>query len=424
VTQSNPPAAACSGDGKEGLDLAGREAMRVLVVTPYPIRPPSHGGRARTFGLATGLAQAGADVDVLCPWRPGLPPRSFSADDVTCYPHFFIGNLLPAVLPATVVPSQVALSWQPFSLGPRHRLRAVADYDLVEFHFCAYPALMERVGKVAKVVYAAHNVEYDYFRMQASRARIRAAMADRIWTLEQRTVRASDLVLACTNSDARRLRHLYTAVPPIEVVPAGFEDALLNEDHEYLRQRGRASIGVTSEHVVLLFIGGPAPHNREAVDMLEREIMPQLSRQVHLVVAGECAVPNSPADPRVHHLGFTEDLRPIFAAADIGVNPVSLGCGTNHKVAQYLGAGLPVVTTATGVRGYESISDRLHVGEPRDLASIITAVDPRRRPEPPIELSWREIGRRLYGVYEGLLREADGHMTRSGDRHRTPSSSR
>jgi hypothetical protein len=61
---------------------------------------------------------------------------------------------------------------------------------------------------------------------------------------------------------------------------------MLNDDLEDLRERVREWMGVPPEDVVLLFIGGPAAHTLEGVEMLARLIMPQLSPTVHLVVAG------------------------------------------------------------------------------------------------------------------------------------------
>jgi len=322
-----------------------------------------------------------------------------------------MGNILPVVIPATVVPPQVALSWQPFSLGPRRRLRTVRDYDIVEFHFCANAHWMERVSHAAKVVYVAHNVEYDYFHAQRLRARTSRRMAARILALERQAIRSSDLVLACTGGDAARFRSLYGRTPPIEVVPAGFGDGLLDGDHKHLRELGRARLGVTPEDAVLLFIGGPAPHNREAVAFLARKVVPQLSPMFHLVVVGECAQPAPSDDPRVDHLGYIEDLRPVVAAADIGVNPVDSGSGTNHKIAQYLGAGLPVVTTSAGARGYEFMANRLHVADRAVMAAVIRTLDNRGRVQPPNELNWRNIGRGVHSAYAGLLEAAQDSAT-------------
>ena len=45
--------------------------------------------------------------------------------------------------------------------------------------------------------------------------------------------------------------------------------------------------------------------------------------------------------------------RTLLAAADVALNPVLHGSGTNLKVIEYLASGVPVVSTAFGVRGLE-----------------------------------------------------------------------
>ncbi|MBU7024198.1 MAG: glycosyltransferase family 4 protein, partial [Theionarchaea archaeon] len=58
--------------------------------------------------------------------------------------------------------------------------------------------------------------------------------------------------------------------------------------------------------------------------------------------------------------GYVEDITPFFRAADIAINPVMSGGGTNVKMLEYMAAGLPVVSTLTGVRGLQ-VEPGVHV---------------------------------------------------------------
>jgi len=80
-------------------------------------------------------------------------------------------------------------------------------------------------------VYASHNVEVDFRRCQPPTT-LHTAMLRRVEALERRAVRDSDLVLACTDSDASRLRELYGRISALEVIPNGFDAKLLNADME------------------------------------------------------------------------------------------------------------------------------------------------------------------------------------------------
>jgi glycosyltransferase involved in cell wall biosynthesis len=220
--------------------------------------------------------------------------------------------------------------------------------------------------------------------------------------LEHRAVQASDLVVTCTEADGKRLAQLYGDLNGLAVVSNGFDEGEIWGMKYAGREEIRAELGLKPEELAILFIGGPAAHNRRAVQFLEDELLPRLERPARLVVAGQCARPRR--DGRVLTLGFVDRLPPLFAAADVAVNPIDSGSGSNVKLAEYLAAGLPVVTTPIGLRGYEAFAHLLTVAELDEFVEAVRAkhrvVD--RRPE-IAELSWSALGRRLYEVYADLL---------------------
>ncbi|HYC32529.1 MAG TPA: glycosyltransferase family 4 protein [Gemmatimonadales bacterium] len=374
--------------------------MKVLSIFPYPILPLTHGGRVRAYHLAVGLARAGAEVDLCCPWHPRLPLRSFEREGITIRPYIFAANALPAVLGDRVIPPLLQLSWQPYTIGPRRLLRRTSRYDVVEFHFCAHPAWMSRVRGAARIVYMAHNVERDFVAAQPGLARGHAAQ--RVARLEHRAVRAADLVVTCTAADAARLAELYGSPKAAAVISNGFDEHDVRRADDGERGKLRAELGLAPEELAVLFVGGRAAHNRQAVRFLEEELLPRISRPARLLVVGECAPPRR--DGRVLALGHVDELRPLLAAADVAVNPVESGSGSNVKLAEYLAAGLPVVTTPVGLRGYE---DFAHLTTVAELGRFPEAVSHMARPrglaQEVGELSWSALGRRLHGLYTDLL---------------------
>ena len=57
------------------------------------------------------------------------------------------------------------------------------------------------------------------------------------------------------------------------------------------------------------------------------------------------------SDPRIEIEGFVEDLRPLYAGADVVVVPLEVSAGTNIKVLEAMACGKPVVTTPVGCAG-------------------------------------------------------------------------
>ena len=378
--------------------------MRILIVTTSPILPPTHGGRVRTHRLAVGLARAGASVDVLAPWGPGAPRRTLEREGVRFHPHFLPANALPLAFGDRLVPSMVAHSWQPFALGPRQLLGTFAGYDVAQFEHVGRARWIRHAPARLKV-YASHNVEQDYLRHQPAPWALRNPMLRRVEGLERRAMCDSDLLVACTDADASRLRELYGPVPT-EVIPNGFDAELLTS-HRMDGVLVRRSLGIPAEARLLLFVGSGAPHNLEAVRFLQHEVLPRLEPTVHLLVVGECG-PATPDEPgltgRVHRPGRLDDLRPAFAAADVAVNPVVTGSGSNLKLAEYLASGLPVVSTAVGLRGFEGHGTDVIVAEPERFAAVLSGAALQKGPRRAVEdLSWDRLARRLHGVYARLL---------------------
>jgi glycosyltransferase involved in cell wall biosynthesis len=358
----------------------------------------------RAYRLAVGLAQAGAHVDLFCPWHPRLPLGPFEREGITIRPFVFAANLLPALLGDRLVSPLLQLSAQPFTFGPRRLLRRARLYDIVEFHFCAYASLMRRVTANTRVVYSAHNVEADYAVLEPY-SRIRTWFAPLMRKLERRAVHASDLVVACTEADGNRFRQLYGNPKKLAIVSNGFDEGDLWSAKPGGREKMRAELGLRPEELAIIFVGGPAAHNRRAVHYLEHELLPRLVSPVRLVLAGECARPRR--DDRVLSLGRIDELSPILEAADVAVNPIDSGSGSNLKLADYLAVGMPIVTTSMGLRGYEEYAHLVTVAELQDFPAAVEAEQHRagHTRSDVAALSWTALGRRLYAAYADLLAE-------------------
>jgi glycosyltransferase involved in cell wall biosynthesis len=375
--------------------------VRILILSPYPILPSIHGGRVRTAGLAEGLARAGANVVLLCPWYPGQPRNGRVADAFTCRSHFLPSNLLPLTLEWLASPLAL-LSLQPL---PRRVRRSFEDYDVVQFEFCAHARWMTAVPASARIVYSAHNVERDYCENDAARHLLWRSSMKRVEQLERLAVERSDLVLTCTEEDAGRLRQLYGEPKRSAVVPNGCQSSLLHFDRGPLRAESRAALGLGPDDRAILFLGGDASHNREAVRFLLTQVLPQLEPNARLLIVGKGGGPPArSADRRARFFGFVEDLRPYFAAADIAVNPVEQGSGSSVKLLEYLAAGLPVVSTAIGIRGLREAPAGVRIVPREEFARALCGPFADSRPDRTVlgRFTWEQLGRTLLREYERL----------------------
>lgn len=376
--------------------------MRILIVSPYPVMPALHGGRVRALGMARGLARAGAEVTVLCPWVPWNRRSEEIEPRLRLYSHFLCANLLPATA-SRLAPPLALLSVQPRAFGPRRWLHRFRDHDVFQFEFCAHARWMHLVPAEATRVYSAHNVELDYHALENGRYLLAGASRARIAGLERLAMQQSDLVLACSRDDGERLSELYGPPRRLAVVPNGFDAAW--STFSGTRAAARQAFGIAPHQRTIVFVGGDAHHNSEAAVFLIREVLPELADDVLLLVAGRCLGPGSITHPRLRRLGFVADLRELLAAADLAVNPVASGSGSNVKLAEYLAAGLPVLTTPVGMRGFEHVRHPgLRVLARDEFVSALRAPWPRAEPMPEAlgELTWDAIGARLFETYRRL----------------------
>ncbi|NDA61669.1 MAG: glycosyltransferase [Chitinophagia bacterium] len=57
--------------------------------------------------------------------------------------------------------------------------------------------------------------------------------------------------------------------------------------------------------------------------------------------------------PRIHYLGFQENIDLYWEGTDCFINPVTLGSGIKTKIIESLSHGLPTVSTRSGMKGLE-----------------------------------------------------------------------
>jgi len=379
--------------------------VRVLVISPFPVLPPVHGGRVRTLSLARGLARAGARVDILAPWIAGAARLAALEPGLRLHTHRLVGNLLPRLVPKSVAPALALLSLQPRAFGPRRWLARFADCNVIQLEFCAHSGWLPLRPAHTAVVYSAHNVESEYHRADPEPQLFRRPALQRIQRLEQAAVTSADLVVACSDNDAGMMTRIYGAPRALAIIANGFDADLLTFRRAELRSAARAAFGFAPDDRVILFVGGDAAHNRDAVAFLARDVLPVLGPRARLLVVGRSGVALPPAHPRIRQLGFVPDLRSCFAAADVAVNPVDFGSGTNIKLGEYVAAGVPAISTPTGLRGVPHLARVVRSAARAEFVEALRAPWPEplgNRAALLAAWTWDALGRTLAVRYGAL----------------------
>lgn len=383
--------------------------MRIHAATDNDIFPPRFGATQRTFGLMRGLARRHA-VRVLCvvPNRSRGAREERAAGVTLARRRAWYTGLAWRLERARLAPLFTAA--YAHAAGARRLLAALPGRPDVLAADLNLAALLD-AGAATLRVYTAHNVEADHFRMVKARVAAAGFWAARIRALEARAVARADLTVACTVEDAARLAELYGATPArLHVVPNGFDETRINAPDEESRTRARAALGIAGRDYATLFLGSDTPFNRAALDHLVTRVLPPLAADgFRLIVAGSVVAAMPRREPWLIARPETDDLAPLLHAADAGLNPVTTGGGSNVKVPTYLGAGLAVVTSAFGLRGYDALRPWVTVAEPAAMTAAL-AERPAgwrarglARPEAVEAHAWGRLGERLGERLEAML---------------------
>lgn len=140
----------------------------------------------------------------------------------------------------------------------------------------------------------------------------------------------------------------------VTVIPSGVH--ILDLPDKKCEDDVKRGIGIDSDKIVIFFHGlFSHPSNKDAFKTIENYIAPkfeEIDKKVLFVVGGT-EVPKF-EQVNIKSLGFIEDLYKVMCMADIAIVPLTSGAGTKLKILDYLGAGLPIVTTKKGIEGIKA----------------------------------------------------------------------
>lgn len=396
--------------------------MRVHAATVNDIHPPLFGATQRTFGLLRGLARGHA-VEALCvvPNRSPAAAEEEVAGIVLHRRKAWYTSLAWRLERSGLAPMFVAAAWHGLRARPlAAAFREPADALFADLHLTGLFAADDAPLKA----YAAHNVEYDHFRTADAPVLAPAFWSARMRDLEARAVAGAHLTVVCGEEDAARMRELYGAREDgLAVIPNGYDETRVRAPSPAERLRARQALGIGPGDYVGLFLGSNVPHNRAALAALITRVLPPLAGEgFRLIVAGSVArVLAGRREPWLVLRDESPDVSPVLHAADAGLNPVQVGGGSNVKVPTYLAAGLAVLTTPFGLRGYAPLRPWVDCVELDEMTAAL-----RERPAgwharggtlPPgaAEYAWGRLGERLGEA----LAAARGGSVPAGDPRRT-----
>ncbi len=270
------------------------------------------------------------------------------------------------------------------------------------------------------IIFDAHNAEWllqrraahnDWQRITRWPAAVYSSLQwPRLQRFERSICLAAQVVLACSEPDARALQALDAHIRA-SVLPNGVETQ-------------RCMPGLTPaviNHPALVFTGKMDYRpNIDAAAWFVKDVWPLVRSQAptaHVYLVGKNPSPAVHAlgqDPQVHVTGYVPEVLPYLAAADCYIAPLRVGGGTRLKLLEALACGLPIVSTTLGAEGLEVNSgqhlllaqsaeefaqDVLHLLTDRELAAKLGA---NARELAVKRYDWEVLLPRLAAAYDAL----------------------
>ena len=382
-----------------------QETFAVAVVDMQPIDPPIGGGRLRLLGLYHNLGSALPTTYVGTYDWPGEPFRR----------HRLSETLEEIDVPLSDAHFAAAANWKEraggktiidsaFSHLAHHSSayvaavrQAVGGADIVVFsHPWVFPLVKDLLRQRPQlVVYDSQNVEAILRHKLLSDNPFGAEVAKHVAVVERDLCSYADLVLACSQQDRRLFHELYgVSFDKCVVVPNGtFTDRVVPASPER-RVEARRVLDLPPAGPIAIFVGSLYPPNVEAARFVNSTLAPQLPDVTFVVCGGvgeALAAAEIASNVRVTMTVPEARKQQFLEAADIAVNPMFSGSGTNIKMFEFMAAGLPIVTTAIGARGCEGLDAAFAIASEHTFASTMRDVlTDRRRAS-----SMGEQGRRL-----------------------------
>jgi glycosyltransferase involved in cell wall biosynthesis len=388
--------------------------MNVAWVTPYLPEPATSGGAIRQQRLAEALA-AHADIHLFArgePWER----RRLGSRELRVFASRWLGrDYWP--LPRATASTRIRRG------SPASLYRAVAALHAkigIDLVVVAHSwGSLGAPGLGLPWLLDEHNVESRYFEdlyraehREGERARRELSEIARwerhVWTSATALTCVSDADAALIAEHRARARsHENLSLTEPIVVPNGADVSRLAPAAGGQRRGG------------VLFVG--SMHHRPNVDAARRlaeSILPRVWAELpdaSLTIVGGPV----PADllasrkrldakraSRIHLLGVVPDVRPHLADARVYANPLRHGAGSSLKIAEALGAGIPIVSTELGVRGFGLVPGRhyLQAETDEDQALAIARVlrDPdlgaalaREGRKEAVRYDWATLGARF-----------------------------
>lgn len=335
-----------------------KERKKITVALTFPVFPPRGGGQSRVFHLYRHLASQ-FDIELV----------TFTNPDEKAFSEEIAPNLYEIRIPKSkehqqqellienkvgVPVTDVAMPML-YHLTPAYTEALKTSIESSDFVVASHPYLFTAIQEVSNkpIYYEAHNIELELKKVVLPKNKMGLKLLETTRKIEADCCQMSKLIMVCSHNDGNGLNRIYDIdLNKIIEVPNGVDLEKVNYISLEKRNLNKVRLGIDKSFTAM-FLGSWHPPNLEAVRHIFK--MAEKLPHVNFLIVGSVglAFRDELYPANIGFMGVVdEDTKDvIFGLADVALNPMTYGSGTNLKMLDYFAAGIPVVSTYVGVRG-------------------------------------------------------------------------
>lgn len=338
-----------------------KTSRRLLMLNDYPVSPVRSGGQVRLEAVARHLSETVAPVTILtlCKKKRGRHvlhgPRCEELNVARSGLHNAIDKLLAGWMTVAVDDVSALVFWRASPRLKRALKRELRLADAILLDHIYMTNVARRLRGRRPIVYESHNAETVLKRALFGSGMLGDFLVRATERAERRALREAAFTACVSEGDAEIFRSQFGAdVGRLVLAGNGVDCAARAVVPVDQRPALREAVELGPEPT-FLFLGSGHPPNRDGIEFLIRTIAPENPGCTFLVAGSVCGWFHGRRVPsNVVMLGpISEDTKEfLLQCADLALNPVFDGSGSSLKVPEYLSAGLPVISSRVGARGF------------------------------------------------------------------------
>ncbi len=399
--------------------------MKILMLTPYLPYPLVSGGQTRTYNLLKILGKK-HDITLYSfirkdsekQYLPELTKLGIQVEVFKRRPAWQLSNILLA-----------GFSWYPFlvSIYLSRSLRKKIHKELSENHydvlhaepFYVVPNLPKTDVPLLLVDQTIEFRVYQHFVDKFKYWFLKPLLyfdVSKMKYWESFYWRQAARVIAMSEEDKQIMESIVPGIT-VDIVPNGVDADYFNS-----QKIKELKISRSEKEPVFLYVGNCAwLQNREAIDVLYKQVWPLIVKQIP---SAKLWIIGKSADQFFKHLRSDnvrveeiDDIRKAYFGASVLVAPIYGSGGTRYKNFEAFAAGLPIVTTSIGIGGTDAVDgqDVIIRDTPEELANMAVQLVGDKKLYQKIaengqklvreKYDWQSIADKLSDIYEELGRK-------------------